>query len=140
MALSGKHLSVIYVVLSFTAASIASSKISTLWWSSYLWRNPFKISIELSVSGSSTLIGWKRRSKAASFSKYFLYSSVVVAPIHWIKPRDNAGFKILDASALPSVPPAPIIEWISSINRIISPASSISEIIFFNLSQTHHGI
>ena len=41
---------------------------------------------------------------------------------------------MFDASALPSVPPAPIIVCISSINRIISPASSISEIIFFNLS------
>ena len=41
---------------------------------------------------------------------------------------------MFDASALPSVPPAPMIVCISSINRIISPASSISEIIFFNLS------
>ena len=41
---------------------------------------------------------------------------------------------MFDASALPSVPPAPIIVWISSMNKIISPASSISVMIFFNLS------
>ena len=54
--------------------------------------------------------------------------------MHWIKPRDKAGLRIFEASALPSVPPAPIIVWISSMNKIILPASSISVIIFFNLS------
>jgi hypothetical protein len=33
----------------------------------------------LSVSGSSTMTSWKRRSSALSFSKYFWYSSKVVA-------------------------------------------------------------
>ena len=47
---------------------------------------------------------------------------------------------MFDASALPSVPPAPMIVCISSINRIISPASSISEIIFLIFPQTLHGI
>ena len=37
--------------------------------------------IAASSPGSSTLTGWKRRSSAASFSKYFLYSLQVVAAI-----------------------------------------------------------
>ena len=43
---------------------------------------PFKISIVSETEGSSTVIGWNRRSKAGSRSIYFLYSSKVVAPIH----------------------------------------------------------
>ena len=39
-------------------------------------------------------------------------------------PRANAGFKILPASMLPSPPPAPTMVWISSTNRMISPAAS----------------
>ena len=38
---------------------------------------------------------------------YFLYSSVVVAPIHLNFPRAKAGLKILEASIAPSAPPAP---------------------------------
>ena len=58
--------------------------------------------------GSPTCTGWKRRSKAASFSICFLYSSNVVAPMTWKLPRAKAGFKILAASIAPSDAPAPI--------------------------------
>ena len=72
-----------------------------------------------STVGSFTLTGWNLRTNAASFSKYFVYSSLVVAPISWKSPLANTGFKILDASIAPSEPPAPMIVWISSINKII---------------------
>ena len=48
-----------------------------------------------------------------------VYSSFVVAPIILISLRDKCGFKILAASIAPSALPAPIIERISSMNRII---------------------
>src|SRR2546428_103505 len=35
------------------------------------------------------------------------YSSRVVAPMHWISPRESAGFSMLDASMDPSAAPAP---------------------------------
>ena len=44
-------------------------------------------------SVGSTMTFWKRRSKAPSFSIFFRYSSRVVAPIHCISPRANAGFQ-----------------------------------------------
>ena len=43
--------------------------------------------------GSSTMTGWKRRSRAASFSMYLRYSSSVVAPMHCISPRDSGGLE-----------------------------------------------
>ncbi len=73
-------------------------------------------------SGSLTITFWKRRSRALSFSKYFWYSSSVVAPMLLSSPRANAGFRILAASIAPSPLPAPTRVWISSINRIISPS------------------
>ncbi len=60
----------------------------------------------LSVSGSLTMTVWKRRSSALSFSKYFWYSSNVVAPILRNSPRAKAGFSML-ASMAPSPFPAP---------------------------------
>jgi len=50
---------------------------------------------------------WKRRSSAGSFSMYFLYSLMVVAPIARNSPRASAGFSILEASMAPSAAPAP---------------------------------
>ena len=76
----------------------------------------------LKLSGSSTCTIWKRRSKALSFSKYFWYSSRVVAPIDRNSPRAKAGFRILAASIAPSPFPAPTSVWISSINKMISPS------------------
>ena len=65
------------------------------------------------------MTGWNLRSSAASFSIYFLYSSMVVAPISWISPLERDGFRILDASRAPSAPPAPIMVCSSSMNRRI---------------------
>ena len=50
-----------------------------------IWR------VSAAVVGS-TITFWKRRSKAPSFSIFLRYSSRVVAPIHCISPRANAGF------------------------------------------------
>ena len=52
--------------------------------------------------GSSTFTGWKRRVRAASFSKYFLYSAHVVAAIVRSSPRASAGFSRLAASFWPA--------------------------------------
>ncbi|MBF0573997.1 MAG: hypothetical protein HQK69_09595, partial [Desulfamplus sp.] len=52
---------------------------------------PLKIDIVASTEGSAANTGWKRRSRAASFSIYFLYSSNVVAPTHLKVPRAKAG-------------------------------------------------
>ena len=57
--------------------------------------------------GSPTSTGWKRRSRAASFSMCLRYSSRVVAPITWSSPRASAGFSMLLASTAPSAAPAP---------------------------------
>ena len=76
-----------------------------------IWR------VSAAVVGS-TITFWKRRSKAPSFSIFLRYSSRVVAPIHCISPRANAGFSILAASIEPAAEPAPTIVWISSMNRI----------------------
>ena len=83
-----------------------------------------------STVGSSTKTGWKRRSKAASFSMYWRYSSSVVAPIQWSSPLASIGFNILPASIAPSVFPAPTIVCSSSINRMIFPS------LFFTSSRT----
>src|SRR5437588_136528 len=60
-----------------------------------------------SSEGSSTLITWKRRVSAGSFSKYFLYSPQVVAAIVRKVPRASAGFSKFAASPWPALPPAP---------------------------------
>ena len=86
--------------------------------------------MDSSSEGSSTVTGWNRRSKAESFSIYFLYSLMVVAPISCSSPLARDGFKILDASRAPSAPPAPIMVWISSIKRRTSFASTTSAITF----------
>ena len=54
------------------------------------------------------MTGWKRRSRAPSFSMYLRYSSSVVAPMVWISPRDSAGLSMFEASMAPSAAPAPI--------------------------------
>ena len=69
--------------------------------------------------GSSTFTVWKRRVRAASFSKYFLYSAQVVAAIVRSSPRASAGFSRLAASFCPAAPPAPISVCASSMNRMI---------------------
>ena len=69
--------------------------------------------------GSSTFTGWKRRVRAASFSKYFLYSAQVVAAIVRNSPRARAGFRRLAASFWPAWPPAPISVCASSMKRMM---------------------
>ncbi len=48
-----------------------------------------------STLGWSTMIGWKRRSSAASFSMCLRYSSSVVAPMQCSSPRASIGFSRL---------------------------------------------
>ena len=84
--------------------------------------------------GSPTVMGWKRRSSAESFSKCLRYSSMVVAPMIWISPRDSGGFKMAAASMEPSAEPAPMMVWISSMKRITSPSSCTSLMHFFRRS------
>ena len=71
-----------------------------------------------STLGSPTSTGWKRRSRAASFSMCLRYSSRVVAPMQRSSPRASAGFSMLAASAAPSAAPAPTIVCSSSMKRI----------------------
>src|SRR5699024_1069274 len=112
----------------------ASSVIDTRWCVSYRSRSPRKISTVSSIDGSSTWIGWKRRSSAASLSMCLRYSSRVVAPIVCSSPRASMGFKIDAASMAPSAAPAPTRVWISSINKIMSPRVRISLSTFFKRS------
>src|SRR2546425_365709 len=60
------------------------------------------ISMACGTVGALTMTGWKRRSRAPSFSMYFRYSSRVVAPIVWISPRERAGLSMFEASIAPS--------------------------------------
>ena len=75
------------------------------------------------------MTGWKRRSNAASFSMYSRYSLSVVAPIVRSLPRASAGLSKFPASTAPSAPPAPMIVWSSSMNRITLPALASTSLI-----------
>ena len=102
---------------------MAGSVISTPWWTSYFSCKPRKIAIVASTDGSPTMIFWKRRSSAASFSMYLRYSSKVVAPTQCNSPRAKAGFSILPASIAPSALPAPTMVCNSSIKTMVWPSS-----------------
>ena len=52
--------------------------------------------------GSASLMSWKRRASAGSFSKYFLYSLQVVAAKVRSSPRASAGLSRLAASPPPA--------------------------------------
>ncbi len=78
------------------------------------------------IVGSATWMGWNRRSRAASFSRYLRYSSRVVAPVVCGSPRASMGLRIDAASIAPSAAPAPTSVWISSMNRMMSPRVRIS--------------
>ena len=84
--------------------------------------------------GSSTLIGWKRRSSAASFSRCLRYSSSVVAPMVCSSPRASIGLRMLAASIAPSAAPAPTSVCSSSMNRMMSPRVRISFSTFLRRS------
>ena len=131
MALSGKRREGIKRIDRSTAALIASSRIKTLW----CWLSPLttarKILTDASRVGSSIVIAWKRRDRAGSFSKYFLYSEKVVAAMVRKAPRANAGFSRLAASFCPSVPPAPIIVWASSMKTMIGVGEDWTSLIKF---------
>ncbi|EGW33483.1 uncharacterized protein SPAPADRAFT_55357 [Spathaspora passalidarum NRRL Y-27907] len=87
-----------------------------------------------STLGSLIITGENRLAKAASFSTYLRYSSVVVAPHMANFPLAKAGFKRFDASIDPSAFPNPISKWNSSTNKMTFPAfSSTSFKISFNL-------
>jgi hypothetical protein len=93
-----------------------------------------RISTVSATLGSPTMIGWKRRSSAGSFSTYLRYSSRVVAPMVCSSPRASAGLMMLAASMAPSAAPAPTSVCISSTNRMTSPRSRISFMSFLRRS------
>ena len=80
------------------------------------------------TSGSPTYTGWKRRSRAASFSMCFWYSLRVVAPTQRSSPRASIGFSMFEASIEPSAAPAPTTVCSSSMNRMISPSDSCTSL------------
>ena len=110
-----------------------------LWYSSKISFIPDIIVSAVFLSGSGAFIFWNLLSRAESFSIYFWYSLRVVAPITLIFHLHIAGLSILLASSVPSELPAPIIVWISSINKITSfsafEASSITCLIRVSNSQ-----
>ena len=120
MALSGRRLSVMYRWERVAAAMMALSEMRTPWWTSYFSLRPRRMEMVSSTVGSSTYTGWKRRSRAGSFS-ISRYSSRVVAPMSLSSPRAKAGFSMLPASTAPSALPAPTTVWSSSMKRMTSP-------------------
>ena len=114
---------------SVAAATVASSVIRTWWCASYRSRRPRRIAIVSSTDGSGTRIGWKRRSKAGSFSMCLRYSSTVVAPTTCSSPRARAGLSMLPASIEPSAAPAPTTVWSSSMNTITSRSAAVTSSI-----------
>ncbi len=84
--------------------------------------------------GSSTMTGWKRRSRAASRSMYLRYSSSVVAPMHCSSPRARGGLRMLAASMAPSAAPAPTSVCSSSMKRTASLVLRSSSMIFLRRS------
>src|SRR4051794_25516989 len=84
------------------------------------------MSMVSSTEGSPTRTGWKRRSRAASFSTFLRYSSTVVAPTTCSSPRAKAGLSMLEASIEPSEAPAPTTVCSSSMNRICPSGFSLA--------------
>ena len=83
------------------------------------------------------LTGWKRRSRAGSFSMCFLYSSRVVAPMHCSSPRARAGFRMLAASMAPSAAPAPIRVCTSSIICQTSTEALSTPQLWYSMPSIH---
>ena len=86
------------------------------------------------TDGCSTFTGWKRRSRAASFSRCLRYSSSVVAPTVCSSPRASIGLRIDAASIAPSAAPAPTRVCSSSMNKMMSPRVRISFSTFLSRS------
>src|SRR5207248_596726 len=97
-------------------------------------RIPRRIATVSSIEGSSTMTGWKRRSRAASRSMYLRNSSSVVAPMHCSSPRASDGFRMFAASTAPSAAPAPTSVCSSSMKRMTSCACRSSSMIFLRRS------
>ena len=74
------------------------------------------------------MMGWKRRSRAASFSMYLRYSLMVVAPTQRSSPRARGGLSMLEASMAPSAAPAPTRVCISSMNMMTWPSDSVTSL------------
>mmetsp|Transcript_6366 Transcript_6366/g.23319 ORF Transcript_6366/g.23319 Transcript_6366/m.23319 type:complete len:227 (-) Transcript_6366:702-1382(-) len=64
----------------------------------------------------------------------FLYSSIVVAPMHCSSPRASAGLRMFAASMAPSAAPAPMSVCTSSMKRMISSSALTSSMSFLSLS------
>ena len=126
MALSGRKRSEMYRWLSTTAATRAASWILTPWNTSRRSRRPRRMEMASSTVGSSTKTGWKRRSRAASFSMWRRYSSTVVAPIMCSSPRASIGLSMLPASMAPSAAPAPTTVCSSSTNSRSRPSAALT--------------
>ena len=71
----------------------------------------------ISADISCTAIGANRRSRARSDSMNRRYSSSVVAPMQAMSPLARAGFSSAPTSEDPGIPPAPMMECTSSMNR-----------------------
>mmetsp|Transcript_53137 Transcript_53137/g.156526 ORF Transcript_53137/g.156526 Transcript_53137/m.156526 type:complete len:245 (-) Transcript_53137:589-1323(-) len=97
----------------------------TPWCSSYLPLRPRRMLMASSTWGSKHITCWKRRSRAASFSMYFRYSSSVVAPMQRSSPRASSGFSRFPASMAPPVAPAPTMVWISSMKETTWPSAAL---------------
>ena len=80
------------------------------------------------TEGSPTKTGWKRRSRAGSFSTCLRYSSTVVAPMACSSPRASAGLSMLPASIAPSAAPAPTMVCSSSMKRTICPSEDVTSL------------
>src|SRR5713101_9295136 len=91
---------------------------------------PNRILMASASVGGGTFTAWNRRSSERSFSIDLRYSPGVVAPMHWISPRDSAGFKMLAASSVPSAAPAPTIVCSSSM-KIMAFWFSINSFMMF---------
>ncbi len=128
-ALSGSCRPEMYRLDSFTDSTTASSRIRTLCEASYLSRRPRSMRTVASSPGSSSFTSWNLRASAGSFSKYFLYSDQVVAAMVRSSPRASAGLSRLAASPPPAAPPAPIIVWASSMNRMIGLGDSLTSVM-----------
>src|SRR5881398_805783 len=83
------------------------------------------MAIVSSTDGSPTYTGWKRRSRAGSFSMCLRYSSRVVAPTTCSSPRARAGFSMLEASTAPSAAPAPTSVCSSSMKTMYFPSALV---------------
>ena len=135
IALSGRHLSLIYLSASLAEQLIASSVILMPWCNSYFFFIPSKILEVNSTDGSLTNIFWKQLFNAWSLSILSRNFSGVVVPMHLRSPSVSKGFKILlifavDLSEL-------IIVWISSTNKIMPWLGFFNSLSIKPVSYTH---